>query len=345
MSSWTYLTVVYIDACTVVYYRVYIPDGAIPAKTAYDPRNPFLGRIAATSVPPPHNAKTLKRCFVNAEKIADPDGSRTVLYSNPDAPHQLYPANQVAIVDPKITPAGVVPDSVFALVFVGDLTVDENAAISRMDLSWCEEQPKYLYYRLFTQTAQDRSNVSFNLRQPALGRIEKILISPPHGVASIKRHIAKVESNPIYADSEFYTDILAQQALADTTYLSVMGDNSVGSTEEEPIVLVQAECRPDPPVHVGRRLSRHRAPAASSSTPDDDDASPAPTPLSPPPPDASNAHAGSAFAGGSRVAYDPRDLLLEAGEDARVGGKLPKLTLMEEVLLLGIKDKQGYLSF
>ncbi|KAJ7848826.1 Golgi phosphoprotein 3-domain-containing protein [Mycena olivaceomarginata] len=41
----------------------------------------------------------------------------------------------------------------------------------------------------------------------------------------------------------------------------------------------------------------------------------------------------------------PRDLLLEAGEDARVGGKLPRLTLMEEVLLLGIKDKQGYLSF
>ncbi|KAJ7260506.1 Golgi phosphoprotein 3-domain-containing protein [Mycena haematopus] len=93
-------------------------------------------------------------------------------------------------------------------------------------------------------------------------------------------------------------------------------------------------------------LSRRRAPAASSTTPDDDDASPAPTPLSPPPLDpSSNAHAGSAFAGGSRVAYDPRDLLLEAGEDARVGGKLPALTLMEEVLLLGIKDKQGYLSF
>ncbi|KAJ7620700.1 Golgi phosphoprotein 3-domain-containing protein [Mycena polygramma] len=100
-------------------------------------------------------------------------------------------------------------------------------------------------------------------------------------------------------------------------------------------------------------LSRRRAP--QSTAPADDD-SPAPasstsTPSTPLPPSPSEntgnngSHAGSAFAGGSRVAYDPRDLLLEAGEDARVGGKLPRLTLMEEVLLLGIKDKQGYLSF
>ncbi|KAJ6450032.1 Golgi phosphoprotein 3-domain-containing protein [Mycena vitilis] len=96
-------------------------------------------------------------------------------------------------------------------------------------------------------------------------------------------------------------------------------------------------------------LSRRRAP--QSSTPaDDGDPSPSSastpsTPLPPSPSENNGSHAGSAFAGGSRVAYDPRDLLLEAGEDARVGGKLPRLTLMEEVLLLGIKDKQGYLSF
>jgi len=42
--------------------------------------------------------------------------------------------------------------------------------------------------------------------------------------------------------------------------------------------------------------------------------------------------------GGSKVAYDPRDL---GNEDTA----LPKLTLLEEILLLGLKDKQGYLSF
>ncbi|RDB20281.1 Vacuolar protein sorting-associated protein 74 [Hypsizygus marmoreus] len=56
-------------------------------------------------------------------------------------------------------------------------------------------------------------------------------------------------------------------------------------------------------------------------------------------------HAGSAFEGGSKIAFDPRDLDQDAGEEARIGGKMPRLTIMEEVLLLGIKDKQGYLSF
>ena len=51
---------------------------------------------------------------------------------------------------------------------------------------------------------------------------------------------------------------------------------------------------------------------------------------------------GSAFeySGGNRIAYDPRDLLDAAGEESKVGGKLPKLTLMEEIMLLGVKDKQ-----
>ncbi|WFD18810.1 hypothetical protein MCAP1_001021 [Malassezia caprae] len=43
---------------------------------------------------------------------------------------------------------------------------------------------------------------------------------------------------------------------------------------------------------------------------------------------------------GHQVAYDPRDLV-DAGEERTC----PHLTLMEEVLLLGLKDAQGYLSF
>ncbi|OAA59848.1 Golgi phosphoprotein 3 [Niveomyces insectorum RCEF 264] len=43
---------------------------------------------------------------------------------------------------------------------------------------------------------------------------------------------------------------------------------------------------------------------------------------------------------GHKIAFDPRDL-----SESAERSKQPKLTLMEEVLLLGLKDKQGYLSF
>jgi hypothetical protein len=50
---------------------------------------------------------------------------------------------------------------------------------------------------------------------------------------------------------------------------------------------------------------------------------------------------GSALVGGSKIAYDPRDL----EERVEEGGKMPKLTIMEEVLLLGLKDRQVRFMF
>ncbi|KAG0144365.1 hypothetical protein CROQUDRAFT_23589, partial [Cronartium quercuum f. sp. fusiforme G11] len=41
-----------------------------------------------------------------------------------------------------------------------------------------------------------------------------------------------------------------------------------------------------------------------------------------------------------KIAYDPRDL-----DESQESSLNPKLTIMEEILLLGLKDKQGYLSF
>lgn len=99
-------------------------------------------------------------------------------------------------------------------------------------------------------------------------------------------------------------------------------------------------------------LQRRRVAAASSSTqPDDDDDAwglngsssrhtSSPSQSSGGPGTNAASHAGSAFEGGSKIAFDPRDLLEREDEDARQGGKAPRLTIMEEVLLLGLKDKQ-----
>lgn len=49
---------------------------------------------------------------------------------------------------------------------------------------------------------------------------------------------------------------------------------------------------------------------------------------------AGNSVGGSGSSGGHKIAFDQRDM--ESGEEAI----MPKLTIMEEVLLLGLKDKQ-----
>ncbi|PWZ00270.1 putative VPS74-protein [Testicularia cyperi] len=97
-------------------------------------------------------------------------------------------------------------------------------------------------------------------------------------------------------------------------------------------------------------------PSSSSHRLDDDDYNPSrtgsPAPGGSPIPSSSRSGApfGTRSATGSvttydestghKVAYDPRDL-----NDEKEMGENPRLTLMEEILLLGLKDKQGYLSF
>jgi hypothetical protein len=92
-------------------------------------------------------------------------------------------------------------------------------------------------------------------------------------------------------------------------------------------------------------LSRRRVPNQSTSSTTLDDSNPShdsrngTTPTSPNHTNSqSHSHAGSAFRGGGGIAYDPRDL--DTDEEDSKGGKLPRLTIMEEVLLLGLKDKQ-----
>lgn len=94
-------------------------------------------------------------------------------------------------------------------------------------------------------------------------------------------------------------------------------------------------------------LSRRRVAAGGSSsttTPADEVPTAPAGSWSPPAPNGAPnpaviSHAGSAFEGGSKIAFDPRDLERDS-EDQKQGGRAPRLTIMEEVLLLGLKDKQ-----
>jgi hypothetical protein len=107
----------------VVYYRIYAEDGAIPSKTSATPDDPFLGRIKAKSVPPPHTVNALKRCLAKYENISDRTSSS--LYLTPYSKSLMDDAGKVTIL--SRTGPGSFPQEPLALV--AKLTDSERSAL------------------------------------------------------------------------------------------------------------------------------------------------------------------------------------------------------------------------
>jgi hypothetical protein len=59
----------YLIIILLVYYRVYAQDGPIPSMHPVYSNDPYLARILAEVVAPPHTAKSVKRCISNIENI------------------------------------------------------------------------------------------------------------------------------------------------------------------------------------------------------------------------------------------------------------------------------------
>ena len=97
-----------------MYYRVYAPNGALSCKKPL-PGNPFIGRIKATSVPPPHTVASLKRALVQAEALPDPSGDLTSLFQTKDARAAMASTARVDILGGDI---GATSQTAVALVFL-----------------------------------------------------------------------------------------------------------------------------------------------------------------------------------------------------------------------------------
>ncbi|KAJ7469353.1 hypothetical protein B0H11DRAFT_1682519, partial [Mycena galericulata] len=169
-----------------VYYRVYAVDGALPCQ------NPcgdslYIGRIKATSVPPPHTSASLKRALVQVEGLPDPTGDLTSLFQTKDARTAMGKNDRVDLLTGDI---GATAQKALALVFLttpkeplNTPSTDEEGGVGMPDL----------YYRLYNPGGEEASARSFDTAVPALGRIKRDSIAPPRNVLSVKRRIAKVE--------------------------------------------------------------------------------------------------------------------------------------------------------
>jgi hypothetical protein len=75
----------FIDKLFLVYYRVFAEDGAIPSVNHVYSDDPYLGRILAELVAPPHIVVSLKHCLLNVENIDNnTPASLFIAASSPD---------------------------------------------------------------------------------------------------------------------------------------------------------------------------------------------------------------------------------------------------------------------
>ena len=99
----------------LVYYRIYAEDGAILSKTPAAPGdNPFLGRIKARSVPPPHTVQNVKRCIAKVEDIRVEDYTNTSLFLTPHSQSPMGDTDEATILNR--TGLGSTPQEPLALV-------------------------------------------------------------------------------------------------------------------------------------------------------------------------------------------------------------------------------------
>jgi hypothetical protein len=106
-----------------VYYRVFEAGGALLAKTAFDGVDPFIGRIKATSVPPPHTVLSLQRALGRWEDHPD---HRILIFPFPVDSTPLVSTDKVNILDEG--GLGATPATALVLVLLEDLS---DSAISR----------------------------------------------------------------------------------------------------------------------------------------------------------------------------------------------------------------------
>ncbi|KAJ7907998.1 hypothetical protein B0H13DRAFT_2017708 [Mycena leptocephala] len=209
-----------------VYYRVYSLDGMLPCAKKYG-SNPFIGRIKATSVPPPHTVASLKRALVQAEGLPDPNDDLTGLFETRDAQTAMVTNARVAISTGDL---GATAQTPVALVFLTSPKEALYAASEDDEQSYAGKELPLLYYRLY----------NLDTSEPALGRVKRESIPPPRNVLAVKRRIARAEGKPIYQMADLFTDVTADNARPSNALV----DDACGSSKENPILIVQPERRP-----------------------------------------------------------------------------------------------------
>ena len=263
----------------LVYYRIYAVDGAIPSKVPAAPGDPFLGRIKARSVAPPHTAQAVKRCIAKMENIKD--RTSTTLFLTPYSQSPMDDADKVTI--RNRTGPGSTPQEPLALV--AKMSDSERSALEsggRGELAIAVEpgttpsEIRYrtsiklsyfsfhniltggeVYYLLYANDCEMPSKVAIDPEEPSLGRIRVDSVAPPHSPASIKRCISRVERNTALADAYLFADTSCDAPLKEG-HISNFHTDGPGLSPNEPMAIVQMPIE-SPLITDGKYVIKNRA--------------------------------------------------------------------------------------
>ena len=259
----------------LVYYRIYAEDGAtIPSKKPAALGDPFLGRIKARSVPPPHTSETVKRCIAKIENIKDRTSTSLFFTSYSQSP--MADSDKVTIL--KSTGPGYTAQEPLALVAkmsnsersaleagrrgglksaVSDTTSPEiQYRTSHSTLSFFSFRTnisRVVFYRLYAIDSDDDlpSKVAFDPGESSLGRIRVDSVAPPHSPISVKRCISRVEEIPELA----YANLFSGDTLLKEGHISLLRTDDPGLSREKAMAIVQVEI----PIPDGRYVIKNRA--------------------------------------------------------------------------------------
>lgn len=127
-----------------VHYRVYAEDGPIPSKTSTLPDDPFLGRVKAMSIAPPHTVVSIVRGLMTIENIED--STPASLFLTPSSQSPMDSAGKVTIL--HRSGAGFMPQEPLALVVKLSDAERSNLELPTMDeLSRNSEHGPHVKYR------------------------------------------------------------------------------------------------------------------------------------------------------------------------------------------------------
>ena len=217
-----------------VYYQVYANNSDVPSKVAFDEEEPSLGRIRCDSVASPHTLASIKRHISRVEET--PELANADLFADISSDAPLKEGNILIL---GTDCPGLSPDEPMAIVQTPIVQVE----IRIQDGRYAIKSPAA---DIFWNSAA---------RDPTLGRIRGDSVAPPHSLASIKRHISRMEETPELANADLFADISSDAPLKEGN-VSILSTDVPGLpvSPHDPMAVVQKPIVQKPLVQVEIRI-------------------------------------------------------------------------------------------